>query len=100
MFVIYLTVQGKSSSAEQRSVRAAPSEHYVENLVGITLPTEPLRRCIRPISGELPKLASSDLHLKRRAGRQRDKFFNLTCETALRLFQIYDANFKKKKRNY
>ena len=31
-------------------------------------------------------------HLERRAGRQRHKLRNLTCETALQLFQIYDAN--------
>ena len=35
-------------------------------------------------------------HLERRAGRKRHKLTNLTCETALRLFQIYDANLKKK----
>ena len=36
-------------------------------------------------------------HLKRRAGRQQHKLRKLTCETDLRLFQIYDANLWKTK---
>ena len=48
-----------SLSAERISVSAALGERNVDNAVGIALPAESRRTCIRPISGEHLKVVSS-----------------------------------------